>query len=154
MDKSHLEKVLEKVRHLRVDEAHTLTIEDVGILGMFLEKSASMGKEGGTLDVLSRHVRQLLDAWEESRPAESDNETPDNERRNQHLLRAAIDKLQKEDWNSVTKEETDLVRLTHLHLQKKSQAGDRSNDRLVKILDDALSKYSRSRQQLFKKKNT
>jgi len=138
MDKDLLRTTIAKIKNLTESEVRKLSIQDVGVLQLYLRaRSSPLQERPPEKSDLAVRIERVLRLWQQSaRPAENPNDTaPDDS-----FLNGAVDKLKQERFDEVSTAELELVRATFEVLGNR-QFSDDTCDALHATLGSALSDY-------------
>lgn len=136
VDKQRLIEALEKITRMAPGELCGLSVEDVGILLAFLSGRESQANLTATERRLHDRIRKAIERWRSCPPTPPG--VPGRENRSQYALRLAIDKVLDENFDSLTANETALLRATHAGVTQRKKK-DEQNKRLAHILTKVVA---------------
>jgi len=141
MPNDMFENAIRKVESLAVADASQLTLEEVGVLNLYLrarESKAALSEQDAER---CRKVRLILDEWANV-PAEKQDESqqPPHSRRTQHVLRNTIQKLCQREYGSLSGGEVLFVQSTLVALDSR-KTPDVASVRLRDLLERELQAY-------------
>lgn len=135
MDKGQLQAVLARINGAPEGEEVPLCVEDVGILHAFVSVRQRSGDISVREKALLDRINAILASWKP--PVESEDGL---QRRQQVMLRKAIDKAQQHQWDSLHEDEISLLRSTH-HVLSNLSEPNKANERLLHLLTDVLERH-------------
>ena len=135
MDKSQLQAVLARINAAPIGGEVPLTVEDAGLLHAFVTVRQRAGDLSARERALLNRVIGVLKAWKQ--PGETDE---GSQRRQQMLLRKAIDKAQQNLWPAMHADEVALLQSTRQMLDG-LVSKSKGNERLLALLNDLLKRY-------------
>ena len=136
VDKQRLIEALEKINRIAPGELCALSVEDVGILIAFVAGREAAGALSSAERRLHDRIRKAVEQWRRCPPNPPG--VPGRENRSQYALRAAIDKVLGEDFDSLTADETALLRATHAGVTQRKKK-DKQSKRLAHILTKVVA---------------
>ncbi len=132
---------IKKVQCLALSDAAQLTLEEVGVLRLFLRSRAQMPELSEVEQANCAMVRAALDQWART-PAErpEDGQETPHSRRSQHILRNAVQKLCQREYAALSGGEILFLRSTQEALEAKLTP-DVGAVRLRDLLERELAAY-------------
>ncbi len=140
MQNDMFENAIRKVENLAFSEAYQLTLEEVGVLNLYLR--AREANENLTEKDIKRcqRIRLLLEEWANV-PAERQEELQQaHSRRSQQVLRTAIQKLCQRDYGLLSEAEVLFVQSTLAALEQK-KTPDLASVRLRDLIEREIQAY-------------
>lgn len=140
MQNDLFENAIRKVESLALADAAQLTLEEVGVLNLYLRARESAAALSERDAERCRQVRLILEEWA-SVPAErQDDAQPPHSRRTQHVLRNTIQKLCQREYGALSDGEVLFVQSTLVALDSK-KTPDVASVRLRDLLERELQAY-------------